>query len=496
MLNFIFSFLIFAHAATNDGIFRFHLFSEPHTLDPQTSAAASGNYLFNNLYRGLFHYTNKGGLKLDGAKECKRSKLQMRCVLKKHKWSNGQDITAENYIQAFRRLIDPDMKSPQSDVLFTLKNAREIWQGKMPPDQLGISSPSPDILIFHFAEDDPEFEYRLIHPALTPLPPGGFLKPEEGSKMPVNGPYRIKEWKKGAWIKLVPNPHFEDGFPGRPDLEALFIEDDSTALRLYESGTLTFLRRLVASEFPRFQNSPEFSQVPMARFDYVGFGPALLAHPKLRESLVNAAEFQDFMSLFGARSPAGCPSLPATYLDKVKCLEFNPKRAKSLLKEAGRPPKMEMQFSRMGGDDIARAAEWFQGQWKKNLGLTITLNGQEQGTYLRILKTKPPMIFRKGVSLDRPTCAAALEIFSKGHPDNYIALDDPKFEKLLKKVSSAGPGKAKRKACSAAVNYLMSLNRLIPLGEMHFTVLAKKQFTGWTLNELNQLDLSQLRKAD
>jgi oligopeptide transport system substrate-binding protein len=472
--------------------FKFHLLSEPHNLDPQASASASGNYLFHNLYRGLYVYSRSEGLRPVGASNCRRSKLKMTCTLRPSLWSDGKPIVAQNYLDAFRRLIDPEHKSPQADVLFSLKNAREIWSGKMKPAELGLEAPSANTLVFHFAEEEPEFEYRLIHPALSPMPPGGFRAREDAADMPVSGPYKVSEWKRGAWVKLQPNEKYSLGNPQRPPAEAFFIDEDSTALRLFESGKLTFLRRLVAAEFPRFRDKPEFHQIPMARFDYVGFGPALIRNKEARFALVRGIEFSDFLRLFGARSAAGCPALPAHFMDKVNCLGPDFKAARASVEKAGPMPKLIMQFSKMGGDDIVRAVEWFQGQWKKNLGWSIELRGQEQAVYLAQLRERPPAIFRKGVNLDRPTCLAALEIFLKGHPENFIALDDPKFEKLVGHLRKQVTLPARKKACREAVDHLLTLDRLIPLGEMHFTVLASPKFKGWELNELNQLDLSQL----
>lgn len=472
-------------------VFRFSLLAEPHNLDPQTTSSSSGNYLFHNIYRGLYKYTARKGLQPEGAASCTRAKLEIICKLRDLKWSDGSPVTAQQYVASFRRLIDPENKSTQSDVLFTLKNARAVWSGQMKPDALGVSAKDARTLVFQFAEEDPEFEYKLIHPALTPLPEGGFRAREHGSEMPVNGPYKITEWKRGSWVKLSPNKFYEGGSSQRPDAEALFIEEDATALRLYESGKLTFLRRLVAAEFPRFRKSPEFKQVPMARFDYVGFGPQLLEQPKLREAMSLSLEYNDYLTLFGALGPAGCPSLPASYMDRVTCIRFNPKQARALTEGTKMPANFEMQYSTMGGDDIRRAAEWFQGQWKKNLNLHVELKGQEQGVYLKGLRANPPAVFRKGVSLDRPTCLAALENFEKGHPENYIRLDDPKFGDLVAQLRRS-PATERRRRCREAVDYLMSTHRLIPLGEMYFTILAKQSFTGWDLNELNQLDLSQL----
>ena len=156
---------------------------------------------------------------------------------------------------------------------------------------------------------------------------------------------------------------------------------------------------------------------------------------------------------------------------------------------------MEFRFSSQGGEDIARAAEWFQGQWKKNLNILVELIPQEQLMYLQNLKSNPPAIFRKGVSLTRPTCLAALELFVTGHPENYIRLSDVKYDQLVNKLSTASKPEDKKRACRKGIEYLLNSHRLLPLGEMYFTMLASPKFKGWDVNEINQFDLTDLLAA-
>ncbi len=482
-----------APSAWAEKVFTFHLFVEPHHLDPQIATSTLSNYLFASLYRGLYLYQD-GKLRPDGAKSCTRKAKAMICRLNpEHRWSDGTRIRAEHYVNSFRRLIDPANSSPQSDVLFTVKNAKAIWRGEKPPQSLGVWAKGPDELHIEFETEDPEFEYKLIHPALTPLPAGGFKSREEAPQQLTNGPYAIEEWKIGQWIALKPNPHYPPQ-NGRPPAKIYFIDDDSTALRLYETGKLQFLRRVTGSEIPRFKNSKEFHQIPMARFDYIGFGPKLVKTPERREALLKAVDFSGFMKLFDTVSPPGCPSLPSRFMDKAFCMKADIKRAKSLWGKEN--PKFEFYFSRMGGEDIARAAEWFQGQWKRNLDADVELKSQEQASYLRRLKTDPPDIFRKGVSLDRPTCLAAVEIFTRDHPENYIRYDDPEYERLVRNLARSRTDSERKRACRKAIEHLLNSFRLLPLGEMYFSVLARPTFTGWRLNSLNQLDLSELRTKD
>jgi len=493
MLKTLLVFLSLAHADS----FRFHLLTEPHTMDFQTSASASGNYVFQNLFRGLFRYHSQKGLIKEGAKECKRAKLTLTCSLSPdHRWSNGERVRAADYIKSFQRLITPATKSPQVELLLSLKNAHEIWQGQKPPEQLGVKALDDYTLRFDFAEEDPEFEFKLINIAVGPWPPTGIFEREKSLEMLTDGPYKITSWKVGSGIHLAANKAYAlPANPKRPDLEVFFIDADATALRLYESGKINFLRRLTSGEIPRFRGSKEFVQRPFARMEYMGFGPQLDDHPALREALSLALDYDGFLKLFDTKSPVGCPGIPAKFMDRFKCLQYSPEKARQALAKDKNPPALEFNYSSMGGDDMNRGAEWFQGQWKKNLNLTVNLRPEEQLVYLRHLRASPAPIFRKGVGLDRPTCLAAMELFTKDHPENYIHMNDPKFEKLVAELKAQTSEKGRKVACRKASEHLIESHRILPLGEMYFTMLVSQKFSGWDLNELNHLDLTDLAET-
>lgn len=476
-------------------VFRFHLLVEPHTLDPQVSTSASGNYVVQNVRRGLTRLDADKGLVMEGAKACKASHrhLRLTCTLSKdHRWSNGQPVKASEYVRAFRRVISASNKSPQAELLFTLKNAQKIWDQKLPMEKLGVEAPNDKTLVFSFERPDPEFLLKLTHPALAPMSADIVPDFEHAADFLATGPYRIKEWRKGDRVVLEKNPFYKNADPHRPLVEALFIEEDSTALRLYESGILTFLRRFPSAQISAFRHRPDFVQKPMARFDYLGFGPGLKNFPELRKALSLSLDFENFSQLFDALGRPGCPSLPPRLYDGPLCLSFEPKKAKELFKKQPWPEGLhkQLEFSRMGGDDIQRAAEWFQGQWKKNLGLSVEIEAQEQGGYLKRLSADPPALFRKGIGLERPTCLAALENFVQGHPENYIRLDSKKYSDLVERMKTEFDAGKVKKLCTEAIRILIDENWLIPLGEIHFTMLASPRYPGWTINSINQLDLS------
>jgi oligopeptide transport system substrate-binding protein len=278
-------------------------------------------------------------------------------------------------------------------------------------------------------------------------------------------------------------------------VEALFVEDDSTALRLYELGKLTFLRRFPSAQIPSYRHRPDFVQFPMARFDYIGFGPALKNYPRLRQALSLSMDFENFAKLFDAMGRPGCPSLPVNLYNAPVCLKFDRERAKKLFEKEPWPSDVKklLQFSKLGGDDIQRSAEWFQGQWQKNLGLLVEISAQEQTSYLRELRANPPPLFRKGIGLERPSCLAGLENFAKESPENFIHLDSTEYFEILDKLRrESNPTKAK-KLCTRALHILIDESWIIPLGEIHFTMLVNPHYQGWKVNSINQLDLANLR---
>lgn len=496
---------LFAKSKAKDDTFRFHLMGETYTIDPIEVRGTEGSYLFHNLYRGLYRYHRIKGLIPEGAKKCQwLTNKKLKCDLRAMNWSNGQPVKATHYINAFRRLLSPNSKSSNQEFLKDLKNASEVLKGTKKQSELGVKSitnkDQSESLIFEFSKEDPDFLYKLALPALSPIWQEQFPERTQASTLVVNGPYQIKNWIKGYGIQLTPNVHYpflNGKLP--PPVEVLFVDDDTTALRLYEAGKLSFLRRVISQHIGSFKSRSDFYQFPMARFDFMGFGPLLKRLPDLRKALALGSNYLELKGLLFALGTPGCPALPENYMSTLPCHQFDPNEGRQIinrLKQNNQLPKsLTFQYSKMGGEDIRRQAEWFQHQWKKNLDIKVNIEGIEQGMLTKKILSQPGDIFRKGQTLDRPTCLAALETLTTGHPENYLQLKDKKYDQMIKNYVAkilANNGQRDPKDCTRILKYLMDQHLMIPLGEIHFSMLASKKFIGWHINELNQLDLTEL----
>ncbi len=493
-------------------VFRFNLSTEPSHADPARINSSESNYFLMNIHRGLYTLSSTGQPTPEIAESCRLvGKKKYRCALKKTaKWSDGAPLTAEDFVLSWRRLVAKDVKGVGIQILANVQNAVQAHRGIKEPSALGIRALDSRRLEIDLAEEDSDFLSKLAHPVLAVTRTGFELHREAfktvsqaGKTIPVSGPYLVSDWSKADRIRLAPNPHYdgvrkESASLSRPIVEILIIDDDETAFNLYREGTLSFLRRLPTHYLKTWQSSPELHQIPVIRFDYLGFGPELNEQKSLRQALAKALRYEELKRLYSALGIPGCPGILPEWMTTVPCHEFDLESAKKEFAQVSpewRGRRLPLGFSKLGGDDIQKGMEWVQAQWKTHLQFQVELKPTEQGVYVNQLKNNPPAIFRKGVGLDRASCLAALEIFTKGDGENYIRFENAKYEDTVRRLrQTAQPlSTAGRKLCMEGVKILIDEAAIIPLGQIHFSILAKPEFENWVLTPLNQLDLGLLK---
>jgi oligopeptide transport system substrate-binding protein len=477
--------------------FSLHLFQEPMHLDPTRARASTSSYFFYNILRGLYKINERNELETEGG-ECQwLSSKKLTCEIKDQLWWDGTPVQAKDYQRSFIDLIDPENASPRAHLLGRIDGAQEIMSGQKNPNEIAFEITSAESFSLHFKDHDPEFLYKLASTALFPTHKNRVDTREDYQNFIGNGPYKIETWQAGKHLELIPNPHYKKGHPNRPPVKIYFIDDEMTAYRLYEKGELQFLRRIPSKLFHKVLERDDFFQLPMLRFDYVGFGNDLKDNKNLRAALSHSVNYEVLKKLLFALERPGCPSIPKVWMDEQPCYAFDLKAAKKWLSKVSEEDKnkvYDLKVSQQGGNDIKKQAEFLQNQWKKHLGLNVRVSQVEGKVLINELRTSPPDIFRKGVGLDRPTCLSALETFSADSKQNYLEIKDSEYGGFVTGLKEAKSPQQYKKICQKANEYLLKNYFLIPLGEMHFGIMAKKSFSGWKMNGMNQLDLSQLSK--
>lgn len=498
--KFIFFSLVFwinLHAQTPPSTAAFHLNSEPATLDPHLQKSSAAGYALDNLYRNLLWLTPQGELKPDLAENCQRSSsskkknFQIICKLKPNlKWSNGSALTSKDFLRSYERLLHAKTQSRRADLFFPIVNAEEYYRGETDFKNVGIQAPDEKTISFTLKAKTPEFEYSLTGFYTAPSPEEALI-----GKL-FSGPYQVKEWKKNQYFLLEQNKYYV----AKPDLtlpnvKFMFVPEDSVAFKLYQKNQLQFLRRLLTHLIPQFQKSSEYFSIPIFRFDYLGFGEYLKNQPDLRKALALSLPYDELTQLFHSKGQYGCAGLPDSFFEsKAPCYQYDLAAAKAALQKSKWPLDKPLQiiYSTQGGEDHQKLATWLQIQWKKNLGLQLEIKAVESKIYMSKVKNEKQYIFRRGVAPDRVSCAAALEPFRQDDSENLLKHFHLDLDQRIEKLNGLSLSESK-KLCTALVTQMMDQYVFIPAGAFEFSILAKPQLKNWSLNQLNQLDLSQLQ---
>ena len=163
------------------------------------------------------------------------------------RWSNGDPVTAGDFVRAWRRAFTPATAAATAGLLRNVRHADDIMKNNMPADALGIRAVEPGILEVELSQAAPWLPEILAHPVAFPLHADGIDDPRNA---PVNGPFRITEWTPRASIHLAPNPEFHASDSVGVDGVVYYpIEEPATELARYRAGELDITETIPAGRF-------------------------------------------------------------------------------------------------------------------------------------------------------------------------------------------------------------------------------------------------------
>jgi len=218
---------------------------EPASLDPHFVTAANEDAVISDMLIGLTTQDAEGR-PIPGAAERWETSPDGKTWtfhLRDHQWSDGTPVTANDFVYAWRRVLDPKSAAPYGAILFAFKNAEAISAGKMAPDQLGARAVDEKTLELQLEHPVPYLTQLLGHATAYPVPsqvverfgrewtnPGNYVS---------NGPYTLAEWTPNDHIALVKNPRFYDAANVKIDRVVFFpITDPDAGLRRFRAREL------------------------------------------------------------------------------------------------------------------------------------------------------------------------------------------------------------------------------------------------------------------
>ncbi|MBO5021668.1 MAG: hypothetical protein J6D52_13470 [Clostridia bacterium] len=241
----VFLFSATACSDTMDAYIYFELPYLPETLDPQTASTDAELLIIRNIHEGLLRKNSKGEIVGGIAEDFQKNGLTYTFTLRSNaKWSNGDKITADDFVFALRRAVSPETKAPFVSRLYSITGALDINNGKANVESLGVKALDKKTLSITLNKEDPLFLETLTTSIAMPCNEKFFY--ETAGKYGLfadsilsSGSYRLTRWRKETFgIRLYKNEGYK-GF-AKAQNSAVFItcNNDETPLQKLQRNSI------------------------------------------------------------------------------------------------------------------------------------------------------------------------------------------------------------------------------------------------------------------
>ncbi|CAM3979329.1 MULTISPECIES: peptide ABC transporter substrate-binding protein [Bacillus cereus group] len=475
------------------------------SLDTVKTMDGTSAHVMQNIFEGLYVLDDQDQPIPAVAKSFKRSEDGKKYTFdlrKDAKWSNGDNVTANDFMFAWKRAINPETASQYAYMLFYVKNAKEINKGTVPLAELGVKVINDYKLEVELEQPIPYFLQLLALPIYLPQHES-FLKEQgknyalEPSNLLYNGPFILEKWKHEQEFQLKKNATYWDEKKVKLDeINFQIVKDTMTAVNLYEAGNLD--RVPINSQFvDKYKGDKELHMssepaIAMLRFNEKN---SALANKKVRQAISFALNKEDFVAHFinnGAKPATGL--VPVGHINEETGKDFREENgnlslydvqsAKKNWEEAKKELGVEQvnfEFLTFEQDNAKRMAEYIKGDLEKNLqGLTIQIKQQPFKQKLQLEQTGDYDITMANWGPDYKDPISYLELFTTGNQNNKMNYSNRHYDELIKKAKSdlVLDQKKRWEALQEAERILLGDAAVAPLYQMGSAYVQKDYVRG------------------
>ncbi|WP_281646691.1 peptide ABC transporter substrate-binding protein [Parendozoicomonas sp. Alg238-R29] len=388
-------------------VFRRGIGSEPASLDPQKVEGTPGGFVVRDLFEGLVTQDGDGNTIPGTAESWSVSDdgLVYTFDLRKNaNWSNGDPVTADDFVFAFQRAVDPATASKYGWYMQIpgIVNADAIIDGKLEPSELGVKAVDDKTFEVTLKAPVPFFPKLLAHYTTFPTPKK--VIEEFGDQwtraenIVSNGAYTMDKWVVNERIVSKRNPFYWNNEKTVVDeVHYLPIVSQTAELNRYKAGEVDMTNEIPLDHFKSLQkNIPsEVRITPQIGTYYYTFNTqkAPFNDARVRKALayaINREAIAKFVVGQGEKptfsfTPDSVNGFVKPDLDWEKISQKKREtEAKRLLVEAGfdksNPLNIELLYNT--SESHKKVAIAVSQMWKQTLGVTVTLRNEEWKTYL------------------------------------------------------------------------------------------------------------------
>lgn len=432
------------------------------------------------------------------------------------KWSNGEPVTASDYVWSWERALHPETGSLYAYMLFPVVNAEKFASGAIDDfAEVGIKSLDAQTLRISLNAPTPYFLQLMDHYSTFAVHPETVLKfggmsdrftlwtrPEN---IVSNGAFTLKEWSLNRQIKVEKNPHYWD--KSSVALEGVYFyptENVVSEERMFRSEQLHVTQGIPLGKIPNYravQNSPYVQAPYLGTYYYlINTKKPPVDDVRVRKALSYAID-RDTLTRTVLRDTA-IPAYSITPPDTLgynppKLFSFDPEQARALLAEAGYPdgqgwPGLEITYNT--NEDHRKIAVAVQQMWKDELGIDVSITNQEWKVYLNTVSQGEFQVARRGWIGDYVDANNFLDLFLANGGNNNTGYANAEFDDIiLNQAPKAASREERYQLFFQAETMMMQEMPIIPFYTYTSKRLIHPSVNGIYPNLMDSLNLKYVR---
>lgn len=445
-------------AGGDDKTLRLVASSDIPTMDSSLATDAVSFNVYNQTIEGLYTLDKddkavpaiaKGEPKISS--DGKKWTVELRDDAK---WTNGDPVTAKDFVFAWQRALDPKTAAEYAYIMYDLKNAEAVNTGKMKTSELGVKAVNDTTLEFELEKSKPYFKELLAFG--TFLPQNEKFVKEKGEKYGTtekdtlyNGPFVLSEWKTEDKFTLTKNDKYYD--KDNVKLEKItykVLKDANSGVNLYTTGKIDRVG-LPAEFIDKYKDDKNYSTELDASTFFIRMNQTKnkdLQNKDLRMALAKSIDKDKYVkNNLNNGSVAIDTLMPKEFVkdeagkdfvDGVKSpLNFDAKAAKASFEKAKKTlgkDKFTFEFLTFDQESSKKDAEYFKEQIESNLpGVTLKIKQQPFKQKLDLESKGNYELSLGGWGPDYPDPMTFLDMFVTDGPHNQTGWSSKTYDKAI-----------------------------------------------------------------
>ncbi|MGX7717345.1 peptide ABC transporter substrate-binding protein [Enterococcus faecalis] len=428
------------------------------TLDTTQTTDKNTFTMAQHLFEGLYRFDDDSATVPALAKDVKISDdgRKYHFTLREGiKWSNGEPITAQDFVYSWKKLVTPATIGPNAYLLDSVKNSFEIRNGEKSVDELGISAPNDKEFIVELKQAQPSF---LAVVSIAWLAPQNqkFVEAQgkdyalDSEHLLYSGPFTLANWDatSDTWT-LKKNPEYYDADQVKLEEVAVStIKEDNTGINLYQANELDLVR-INGQYVQQYQDDPGYVSHPDVANYFLDFNKkegTPLANVHLRKAIGQAIDkealtqsvLNDGSNPLNGLIPSKLYANPETDEDfraySGEYLKNDVKKAQAEWTKAQADVGKKVKLSLLAADTDQgkRIAEYVQSQLQENLpGLEITISSQPSNNVNQSRREKNYELSLSGWIAGSSELDSYFNLYAGESSYNYGNYHNAKYDQLV-----------------------------------------------------------------